>query len=123
MKLTAQAVHDLAVKCANVGDDGDAVKVEGIVRNYLLSKSRLEEHRDEIVAMLHELPEQFQESKGGGWSFLSAAFDKHGDHWGEHPNMEMLFALGLGLGKVVYVMPREMWRVLPGGMPYLVIKD
>lgn len=123
MKLTSQAVHDLAKKCANVGDDGDAVKVEGIVTNYLFSKSRLEENKDEVVALLNELPEQFRAATGGGWSFLMAAHDKHDNHWGEHPSMELLFALGIGLGKVNYLMPRSFWPAFPGGMPYLVIKD
>ena len=29
--------------------------------------------------------------------------------------------LGMALGVVHYVMPREDWKILPGGMPYLVI--
>lgn len=121
MKLTAQAVNELAKQCANVGDDGDAVKVEGIVSNYLLSKSRLEEHKEEIGELLKQLPEVF--TVGGGGSFLSAAFDRNDQHWGEHPDMERLFVLAIGAGKASYLLPREIWPALPGGMPYLVIKD
>jgi len=29
--------------------------------------------------------------------------------------------LGIASGKLSYLMPREMWKVLPGGMPYLVV--
>ncbi len=123
MKLTAPAVYELAKKCANVGENGDAIKVEGIITNYLFSKSRLEEHTDEIVGLLHELPDEFLQKYGLGWSFLQAAFDKHGNHWGEHPSMELLFALGIGVGKVEFILPREMWVNLPGGMPFVVIKD
>lgn len=123
MKLTSKAVQDLAVKCANVGDDGDSVKVEGIMSSFLFSKSRLEEHKDEIVELLKELPEAFRESEGGGWSFLMAAHDKRGEHWGEHPSMELLFCLGMGIDKVASLLPREAWRAFPGGMPYFYIKD
>lgn len=121
--LTSQAVRDLAVKCANVGEDGDAVKVDGILNAYLFSKRRLEENREAIIELLMELPESFRENEGGGWSFLMAAHDKHGNHWGEHQNMEQLFCLGMGIGKVEMPLPREYWSALPGGMPYLVIKD
>ena len=35
--------------------------------------------------------------------------------------MEQLFVLGMGLGLVKYGLPRSMWNVLPGGMPYISI--
>jgi hypothetical protein len=46
---------------------------------------------------------------------------KHGEHWGEHPTMGMLFALGIGAGLASYPIPREMWSALPGGVPYVTI--
>ena len=58
---------------------------------------------------------------GGGWSFLQACVDKNGNHWGEHSNMEELFCLGIAIGKVESLLPRDMWKVLPGGVPYYVI--
>mgnify|MGYP001566155891 FL=1 len=103
-------------------DTSKYVKAEGIVRNVGFHPERLENHKAEIVALLDELPEQFKESSGGGWSFLNACMDKHGNQWtGLHRTMEQLFQLGIGIGKVKGLMPREMWGALPGGMPYYVI--
>ena len=103
-------------------DTSKHVKAEGIVRNVEFHPERLESHRAEIVAMLDELPEQFQEKSGGGWSFLNACNDKHGNQWtGLHQTMEQLFQLGIGIGKVKSLIPREMWSALPGGMPYYVV--
>lgn len=35
--------------------------------------------------------------------------------------MEQLVSLGIGIKKVKYCMPKEMWSILPGGMPYFMI--
>jgi hypothetical protein len=121
--LNAEHVNAVFMDCLfRDGEDASKhVKAEGIVRNVGFHPERLESHKAEIVAMLDELPEQFHEKSGGGWSFLNACMDKHGNHWGEHINMEQLFQLGIGIGKVKSLMPREMWRALPGGMPYYVV--
>lgn len=41
---------------------------------------------------------------------------------GEQLNVQELMILGLGIGKVVYCLPREVWSVLPGGVPYFMVK-
>lgn len=120
-KLTTQAVRDLIQKC--LSNEPERIEVNGIVSNFSFSKVKLEEHRGEILELLLELPEPFQVSKGGGWSFLQACFDKHGNHWAEHPTMDALFCLGQGAGLVDYLLPRKDWVLFPGGMPYLYIKD
>jgi hypothetical protein len=103
-------------------DTRQYIKAEGIVRNVGFHPERLEGRRAEIVAMLDELPEQFHEKSGGGWSFLNACNDKHGNQWtGLHQTMEQLFQLGIAIGKVKSLMPREMWEALPGGVPYYVV--
>ena len=103
-------------------DTSNHIKAEGIVRNVGFHPERLQNHKAEIEAMLDELPDEFKKSGGGGWSFLNACNDKHGNQWtGLHQRMEQLFQLGIGISKVQYQMPREMWSVLPGGMPYLVV--
>ena len=59
------------------------------------------------------------ESEGQGSSFLNACYDRDGDLWtGDHATMEQLFVLGIAAGMVNCLMPRDMWPVLPGGMPY-----
>ena len=47
--------------------------------------------------------------------------DIHGNKWGEQIHVNELFCLGMGLGLVKCSLPREMWRVLPGGVPYFTI--
>ena len=122
--LDPERVNAVFVDCLfRDGEDSSKhINAEGIVRNVGFHHERLESHKAEIVAMLDELPEQFKESSGGGWSFLNACMDKHGNQWtGLHQTMEQLFQLGIGIGKVKSLMPREMWSILPGGMPYYVI--
>jgi hypothetical protein len=102
----------------------DAVIVDGIMRRYGLHPVRLGEKRDDIKSMLSYLPGQFKASSGGGWSFLNACEDRNGEMWtGSQTTVADLFALGMAIGAVEYLMPREMWCILPGGVPYLVVKD
>ncbi len=122
--LNAERVNAIFMDCLfrDGEDTSKHVKAEGIVRNVGFHPERLESHRAEVEAMLNELPEQFHKKSGGGWSFLNACNDKHGNQWtGLHQRMEQLFQLGIGIGTVQCQMPREMWPVLPGGMPYYVI--
>lgn len=103
-------------------DTSQYVKAEGITLNVGLHPKRLENHRTEIEAMLDELPDPFKKSIGGGYSFLGACDDRHGNQWtGLHRRMEELFLLGIAIGKVELCAPRSMWNVLPGGMPYYTI--
>ena len=100
-----------------------AVVVEGITSKFGFHPERLEKHRDEIVKWLKALPHQFCRSSGGGWSFLNACNQENGVQWtGLHKRMEQLFCLGIALGLVKSIMPREKWSSLPGGMPYYVIE-
>ncbi|MBU1149024.1 hypothetical protein KKI23_02940 [Patescibacteria group bacterium] len=122
--LTSQKVETIFQDCLFKGDEdkSDHIKAEGITVNVGFHPGRLESHRAEVEAMLDELPDEFKKSGGGGMSFLQACNDRHGNQWtGLHRIMELLFLLGIAIGKVEYQMPREMWSALPGGMPYLVI--
>jgi hypothetical protein len=49
-----------------------AVVVEGIHQTYGFHPERLAAHRDEVYAMLNELPDNFRASVGGGASILTA---------------------------------------------------
>jgi hypothetical protein len=130
--LSADRVIDIMKDCLfddeDLGSDGktvpnDAVIVEGIVNNYAFNPKRLNDHAKEIGELLLELPDEFLRSKGGGMSFLNACMDRHGNHWAEHRTMEVLFVLGMAVGKVKLCLPRDMWTVLPGGMPYYSVDD
>jgi hypothetical protein len=129
MELTAENVMNVLTDClfrnAELADangmPANAVLVEGITSRMGFHKERLESHREDVCSMLSELNENFFADKGGGYSFLGACDKKNGEQWGEHRNMEDLFLLGLGLGVVKEAVSRDMWKVLPGGMPYYVI--
>ena len=121
MKLTPTAVETIFNYCQE--PTGEVV-VEGIVHHEHFSAEKLAEKRTEIAELLAELPDQFQKSKGGGWSFLNACNDRHGTQWtGFHLVMEMLFMLGMATGQVECLLPRDMWSAMPGGMPYYVVID
>lgn len=103
-------------------DKSKAVIVDGILGRFGFHPERLASHKQEIREMLSCLPDEFFANKGGGWSFLNACYTRDGTHWGEHKNMDELFVLGAASGQVECLMPRPMWGVLPGGMPYYSIK-
>lgn len=115
MQLTAEAVEKLFHEC--VSSEGEPT--EGVVIRIKLDTRGREA---EIGLLLMELPEEFRADKGGGWSFLNACQDRHGNQWtGLHATMEKLLMLGLASKQATILMPREMWDVLPGGMPYFAV--
>lgn len=123
MRLNAAKVRDVFMYCLFTdGENTDsALIVDGARGQIGFHPERLQERADTIAEWLQELPDDFHAEKGGGLSFLNAALDKHGTHWGEHQSIDQLFTLGVGAGKAKYCLPREMWGALPGGMPYLVV--
>lgn len=97
-----------------------AVVAHGIARSFGFHPERLEEKRGELLKVLGEVvPDDFKKSGGGGGSFLSFCIDREGRHWAEHPTMEALFCLANALGLAGYCAPKEMWAMLPGGVPYI----
>ena len=100
----------------------DAVIVEGIVNKFRFHPVRLEEKRTKVSELLKALPHEFRKSGGGGWSFLNSCKQENGVQWTSSRNrMEELLCIGIGLGVVECYTPREMWGILPEGMPYYVI--
>jgi hypothetical protein len=113
--LTAERVEALFEEC--IRDDG--TEIEGILHKVKLNVAG---HEDDIRAMLAELPPEFQHSGGGGWSFLQACETRGGVQWtGLHATMEKLFMLGMAAGAARWLLPRELWEALPGGMPYVSV--
>jgi len=129
--ISAERIQEIFFKCLltekEIDENGkpliEVVKVEGIINSFGFHPERVEKHKDEIISFLEELPDSFKSSIGGGWSFLHAYMDKDGNHWGEHQNIEQLFSLGIAIGKAKFLMPRELWKIMPGGVPYIVYID
>ena len=123
MELTANNVETIftASLFDDDADKSNAVIVEGIRAKFGFDPKKLEENKENISSMLDELPDEFKKNSGGGMSFLNACMTKNGNQWGEHQNVEQLFCLGMAIGRVELLMPREMWQILPGGMPYYCV--
>ena len=123
MKLNAKRVQELIVD--SLWDEASSpektIIAEGIIRTFGFNVDKLATHKQEIIDLLNELPDNFKEESGGGWSFINACVDKNGNLWGEHHSMEELFCLGIAIGRVKCLIPRETWKILPGGVPYYVI--
>ena len=127
MKLSAEAVRDVAMyilyKPEEVVDgktpDG-AIIVKGIIHDYGFHPDRLNDKRETINEMLKEMDDAFWKDRGGGWSFLKGAFDRHGRQWGEHRDVEALVVFGIAIGKASW-QGLEMRSVLPGGVPYFEV--
>jgi hypothetical protein len=119
--LTDARVEEVFLDClfkTAPEDPSVAVLVEGIMYDVGFDPVQLSKHKDEIIAMLDELSNDFKQ----GTSFLNACEDKHGKQWTDlHPRMEQLFQLGMGIKKVRCLIPRALWHSLPGGMPYYQI--
>jgi hypothetical protein len=100
------------------------VEVQGVIHQYHLHPERLESHREQVRGWLDQLPDEFRESKGGGWSFLQVCVTKDGEQWtGMHLVCEWLLVLAIGLKLGSWPLPSDFWSVLPGGVPYFVYHD
>jgi len=126
MKLTSENVHETFMDC--LFKDGEStenhVVSRGVMNNVGFHPQRLEKHRHIIAEMCEELSDEFKEKGGGGMSFLNMCIDRNGRQWADlHQTMDELITLGMATGKMCFLMPREMWNMFPGGMPYVVVKE
>ena len=95
----------------------------GIVCDFAFDPERLPRHRPAVVAMLKQLSPEFFTTGGAGISTLRMCVLADGAQWGEQPDVQSLCALGHALGLVEYSLPRQIWSALPGGMPYVTVRD
>ena len=126
MKLDAQTVHETFLECLfKEGEPTENHKLgEGINMKVGFNPERLKEKKPIIQELLKDLPIEFQKSGGGGMSFLNMCNDKDGNQWADlHKTMDELVVLGTATGKLSFLMPREIWDSMPGGMPYLVVNE
>lgn len=105
-------------------DDGKApegaVMVDGCVRSFGFHPERLERVRPKVVALIREVVQDaFMKGGGEGWSMLNLAEDREGNVWGGQRDADDLLCLAIGLKMAGFCMPRSMWSMLPGGMPYV----
>lgn len=124
MELTATNVNKIFEDClfkTEPKPGTNFIHAQGIVANVGFDPNKIEFYANDIKQLLDNLNENFNESSGGGWSFLEACMTKDNVHWGEHKSVEQLMLLGIAAGWVKYLFPREMWNILAGGMPCFVV--
>ena len=93
--------------------------VKGITMDVAFNPKKVEKNKEEINLLLDNIHKKFEE----GWTFLNLCLDKNENFWtGNHATMEKLLLLGLAIGRIEYCCDREMWHILPAGMPYIFIK-
>lgn len=124
MKLTAENVENTFKACLAENEESDGIIIDGVAIRAKFNQTLLAEHKQAIADMLKQLPNEFQADGGGGWSFLNMCVDANGNQWTDfHRTMDMLVTLGVATDMVQFLMPREMWKMLPGGMPYIAINN
>jgi hypothetical protein len=125
MDNLSSAVEATFTDCTADDDTLDTLEVEGIVHTARFDRTKVLARQRDIALLLDELPIEFksQEQGGGdGHSFLNACNDRNGNQWtGFHLTMEQLFLLGIATGQAEWCLPRELWEVFPGGMPYIKV--
>lgn len=119
MKLTASSVEELFKEA--LCNEGEGSVIQGVVMS---ARMQIEGMEARIADLLNQLPAQFQQKLGGGWSFMCACNDSDGVMWtGDHQMIDKLVMLGLASKQVEFLLERQSWPVLPGGMPYFQILD
>jgi len=124
MNLTAEKVNSTFLSCLFKEGENTETHIigEGVMKKVEFNPERLKEKESVIIEMLNDLPDSFKATGGGGMSFLNMCQDKEDNQWtGFHQTMDELVCLGNAIGKLSFLMPKEMWSILPGGMPYLVV--
>jgi len=126
MELTSENVQSIFEDCLFRGgeDMSNAILVKGIISDFGFHPGRIDNNKIAIKFMLDQLSDDFKASGGGGMTFLNMCNDRDGGQWtGFHSVMERLVVLGIAINKVRFALPRDLWAVLPGGMPYIVILE
>jgi hypothetical protein len=100
----------------------------GIIHHFAFKPERLEARAEDIHQMLLELGPSYRQvsddhpENKGGMSFLNMCMTESGVQWtGLHAQQEKLFALGCASGWAISPMPKIVWHMLPGGMPYFIV--
>ncbi len=113
--LTAKRVYEIFADCLfkkhEIGPGkrplAPATVVQGITSKFGFHQARLESHRAEVRALLHELPMTFIAGPSEGWALQDPARDKHGREWAPSPeSLQELLCLAVGLDLVPAVVLR-----------------
>lgn len=124
-KIINAAFTDSLYKEDEIPPDGSMpvgmVHAEGVRGMFGLHPTRLESHRSEVISAINLVHPAFHLSgeEAGGASFLQLPVLADGTHWAEHQTCNELVVLAIGLGLGGICGTREIWHLMPGGVPYL----
>jgi len=123
-KLKAEPVGKVFKDCVMPRNSGNymVVSVPGITGTRVVSfdLAKLEEHRAETTNLVNQLPAEFKTAAGA--SFNGTNRNHRGDIWcRDESDREKLVQLGIALGIVELVEPRERWAYLPRQRPSIRI--
>jgi len=116
----AERVHNLVRAClykTPPESTESALRVEGVVMRLGFNPLAVDQHRTKIEALIEEV---VPDAGYDGASFLSLCMARDGVQWGEHRDVDALVCLALAVGRAVVPFPREVWRFMPGGVPYII---
>jgi hypothetical protein len=125
MELTHKNVEEVFKYCLyndNEEHNDNNTIVEGIQLKVKFHPERLKEKESIIIDFLEQLPDDFKSTGGGGMSFLNMCMDNKDKMWTDlHQVVELLLLLGIAIDKARFAFPRDFWKNMPGGMPYIVV--
>ena len=121
--INPERIHEIFNDCLFKEDENHSehLPAEGLTISVGLHPERTENHASEVYEILMNLPSEFQEKTGGGWSFLYMCMDKDGNHCMEQSTAQELLLLGIATGWMSILMPRAIWSIFPGGVPYVMV--
>ena len=127
MKLTPQEVNRLFRECTVSSSSKDVqeeiITANGIFHRARFSKSKIEQNKSSILTLFNELPDGFRKENGDGMSFLNMCVDRYGNYWtSNHTTMELLVLLGIAIDAIEFNVPTQLWPMLPGNVPNIIIK-
>lgn len=123
-KLKTETIGKIFKACALPRNSGSfmVISTPGITgtRVVFFDLAQLEEHRAEITSLVSQLPAEFKTNAGA--SFNGTNRSHRGDIWcRDEKEREKLVQLGIALGIIELVEPRERWAYLPRQRPSIRI--
>lgn len=127
LKLTSKHVKEIFLDCflpENHTDNTKVIPVSTVTGNFGFDPEKIEKHAADIQQMISQLSSNFDEVNQG-YTFMYLPFKGENDEqWGEQIDGDHLMALGLASGWMkLTIENREIWKVLPGGVPYVYRLD
>ena len=116
IELTKDNVYNIFYDCLiNNNEECDYKEVEVISSIFRFNKDKLKQYKNDIFNLIEQLPDM-----ESGIAFMNLYLKKDSTKWGSLVDAEYLLALGLATENLVYFLPKEMWPMLPFGMPLIL---